>query len=342
MKFQNVFRRVVERFRLKKLLSLILLLIEINSSGQGAINFSSAATGVSAKFFLPPESQYGNVALRSNHPHRADLFWMPGATTVGVQASELTNQCNFNQAFSSILAQAGYFVGGSKVVPGWISGPIVAQLRIWDTSIPFASLPFYSGQIYYVSPLFIITPTVPPVQSPNLIALGLGVNLTLQTVPAVDPIPTISTNPQNKSVAAGANTSFSGNAYSIYGVSYQWLFNHLPINHATNSSVEITNVGPATVGGYAFIASNNYGAKTSTIANLASYSTLAISSGPTIRIMGAIGYPFRLEYSTTLNNDSNWLELATITMTNTVQDHVDTNALSHTQRFYRGLQTPQQ
>jgi hypothetical protein len=167
---------------MKKLLIISALVIAgaLSVHAQGRIAFASAGVGVNAKFATSPLSPTGsNLITASMANFRADLFWAPGNTTVGVDASTLAPQ-NYNANFSTVALQAGYFGVGTRTVEGWVSGPIVAQVRVWDTSFgSYAQAHDALGGSWFESPLFIVTPTVVPTAPANLVGLGNGVTYTL-------------------------------------------------------------------------------------------------------------------------------------------------------------------
>lgn len=75
---------------------------------------------------------------------------------------------------------------------------------------------------------------------------------------------------------AGGEYTFSINTRSVYPVSYQWLFGGTNVAGATNASLTITNVQLANQGDYFVIASNDFGATTSSVVNLTVYFTLTV------------------------------------------------------------------
>jgi len=145
----------------------------LSAHAQGTLVFASAGVGVNAKFYTDPAGPIGSNNITSSlsgGAFRADLWWAPGTTTVGVQNSDLVNQAGFNQIFSSVAAQAGYFTGGTKTLTGWSSGMIVAQVRVWDTAVGGGT--FGGSDYQFASPMFTLTPTIPPTAPVNLVGLG--------------------------------------------------------------------------------------------------------------------------------------------------------------------------
>jgi hypothetical protein len=175
----------------KVILTALALVAVISAQAQGRINFSSAANGVNAKFVtsgLDGDPLGVKSITVADATITADLFWTAGSTTVGVSAGQLTTQAGYNQAFSSVAAQAGYFSGGTKTVTGWVSGPIVGVVRVWDTAFgSFDVARFAPGAHWAETALFVITPTLSPTAAPALIGLGNPATYTLTYNPVPEP-----------------------------------------------------------------------------------------------------------------------------------------------------------
>ena len=73
---------------------------------------------------------------------------------------------------------------------------------------------------------------------------------------------------------AGTPNTFTCSTRSLYPVAYQWQFNGTNIAGATTTSLIISNAQTSDAGLYQVIASNEYGATTSTVVNLTIYFTL--------------------------------------------------------------------
>jgi hypothetical protein len=91
--------------------------------------------------------------------------------------------------------------------------------------------------------------------------------------------PQISSQPQNREVAAGATATFSVQATGTAPLQYQWQFNGATIPNANSSSLIISNVQSSDAGGYSVVVGNNFGSMTSTVA------TLTIFTAPTAPVI---------------------------------------------------------
>jgi endonuclease/exonuclease/phosphatase family metal-dependent hydrolase len=85
----------------------------------------------------------------------------------------------------------------------------------------------------------------------------------------------INSQPQNLSVAIGENASFSVSASGAAPLHYQWRFNSVAINSATNSTYTRTNAQLGDAGNYTVVITNATGSVTSSVA------TLVVNSGTT-------------------------------------------------------------
>ena len=80
--------------------------------------------------------------------------------------------------------------------------------------------------------------------------------------------PSITAQPQNRTVALGANTTFSVTASGTAPLSYQWRRDGVAILGATATNLTLTNVTVANEAAYSVVVTNLYGSATSTSATL--------------------------------------------------------------------------
>ena len=81
-------------------------------------------------------------------------------------------------------------------------------------------------------------------------------------------LPAITSPPQNRIVATNANVTFTVSVCGTPPFSYQWQFNSNNIAGATNATLILFNVTPASAGAYSVMVSNSAGAITSAPASL--------------------------------------------------------------------------
>jgi subtilisin-like proprotein convertase family protein len=91
--------------------------------------------------------------------------------------------------------------------------------------------------------------------------------------------PFVTAQPQSRAVGIGTTVDFFVNAVGAPPLSYQWHVNCRNIHNGTNSTLTISNVGPADLGNYSVTISNAFGEVTSWDASLAITNT----PGPLIR-----------------------------------------------------------
>src|SRR5207302_1668743 len=88
--------------------------------------------------------------------------------------------------------------------------------------------------------------------------------------------PTLISQPQSQTVAAGANATFTVAATGDPPLTYQWLFEGAPIAGATDASLTLTNVQAFDAGNYALLVSNPGGSV------ISSNAVLTVISPPVI------------------------------------------------------------
>ena len=107
--------------------------------------------------------------------------------------------------------------------------------------------------------------------------------LAVLTVNSGPTAPSITTSPQDQTVTAGQNATFTVAATGTLPLRYQWYFNtNTFLNSYTNTSLTVTNAQTNNAGFYSVIVTNNYGSATSSLARL----TVNIASTNT----GMVGY----------------------------------------------------
>lgn len=109
-----------------------------------------------------------------------------------------------------------------------------------------------------------------------------GVAVSTGAVLALRRPPTIVTQPQSRTVPAGATATFSVGLAGTPPFSYAWKFNgtNLPGAIGTNATLSLTNVQPAQAGDYFVVVTNTLGAATSAVA------TLTVTVPPTLAGVG--------------------------------------------------------
>lgn len=91
--------------------------------------------------------------------------------------------------------------------------------------------------------------------------------------------PIITNQPVSRMVNVGTNVSFTVTAGTTL-LRYQWYFNDALVPNATNATLSLTNVQPASQGGYFVVVTNLAGSITSVVANLSFLGGPSITSHP--------------------------------------------------------------
>jgi len=111
--------------------------------------------------------------------------------------------------------------------------------------------------------------------------------------------PAISSQPTNRVALAGSSHTFNVIATGDAPLQYQWRFNSNNIPNATNASYALSNLSTSDSGAYSVVISNNYGAVTSsaanlTVATLSSFGITAIEDTATNITLGTAGLSYTI------------------------------------------------
>jgi len=151
--------------------------------------------------------------------------------------------------------------------------------------------------------------------------------------------PSITLQPSNQTVLAGATVSFSVAATGTAPLDYYWQFNGASLGGAWAETFVLTNVQPAQAGGYSVLVTNIAGSVTSTVAILtvADHPLLLNPRTTTdgafaFTISGAAGLAYQVEVTTNLLE---WTPLNTVSNATGEADFIDTASSNSVSRFYR-------
>lgn len=147
--------------------------------------------------------------------------------------------------------------------------------------------------------------------------------------------------PLSQTVAIGSTAVLAVSAIGYRPLTYQWYFNGTnTIPGATNALLRLENLQPAQAGDYTVGVGNTAGITLSQPAFLNILPALKIDMVPAISLIGAVGLTYRLDYVNAVGSTTNWITLATITLTNSPEYYFDTSAIGQPTRFYRLMQVP--
>jgi hypothetical protein len=154
--------------------------------------------------------------------------------------------------------------------------------------------------------------------------------------------PVITNQPAHKTVAAGANATFTVGVSNTLGVTYQWQLNNTDlvnggnISGATGPTLTVTGVSASDVGHYRVKVTNVTGTVNSADATL---QIVGINFYPVITIAGKIGDTNVVEYATALA-PTTWIPLSTNVLTSAPQLVIDASSPGSNTRFYRAVYQP--
>lgn len=176
----------------------------------------------------------------------------------------------------------------------------------------------------------------------NVIAIS-GPSTGTTFLALVGAAPTISISnigPTNQTVGVGSQAIFFVTAIGALPLTYQWYFGTNLLEGATNRYLTLSNLQESQSGSYSVVVSNSQGSISSQPVTLSVTPTANIFMVPAIRLAGAIGDAFRIDYVNALGPTNNWTNLITITLTNAQQFYSDYSAIGQQTRLYRVVQLP--
>ena len=164
------------------------------------------------------------------------------------------------------------------------------------------------------------------------------------------PPPSITTQPQSQGVARGQNVSLSVVASSTLPLSYQWYFGSSKLGSgSTGATLNLSNLGASSAGGYSVVVSCDYGSVTSAVASVTVTNpivTLSAASGDGMGMTSA-GFSFQFSvptgqtYIVLASTDLlNWAPVYTNVAASATVAVTDASASSFTKRYYRVVLPP--
>lgn len=108
--------------------------------------------------------------------------------------------------------------------------------------------------------------------------MGLSATSAPVNITVIPQAPTITTQPQSQSIAAGGNVTFSVAVSGSAPFTYRWRLNGTNLAGAVSSSLSLNNVQSSQAGGYSVVVTNAAGSATSSSANLTVTCSYSLSS----------------------------------------------------------------
>jgi hypothetical protein len=276
------------------------------------VTLTATATGAPS----PAYKWYFNGAPLADGSHYA------GTTTSTLQISNL--QTNDTGGYSVIATNIGGSATSSVATvtvllpPSITSQPLNQTLTQGTTASFFAgaagSPPFTFQWLYNGSPLSdggqvtgstTTNLTISNVQFTNggnyalFVTNVVGSAMSTSAVLTVFAPPAITLQPGSQTILQNSNVLFSAAAMGTQPIGYKWFFNNVPLSDDTNltgsgtASLAIASAQTNNTGSYYVIATNAYGAATSSIANLTVVLPVVITQQPTNQTL-AVGSNFVL------------------------------------------------
>jgi len=125
----------------------------------------------------------------------------------------------------------------------------------------------------------------------------------------------------------GKNINISVGAVGSGQLYYQWYENGVPIAGANSATINFASIQFTNAGLYSVVVSSAYGSITNAAYQVVvNPANVSLGFCPSLTIGGVIGYSYIIQSTTNLANPNAWNTLTNLTLTQTVQLWVDTNA----------------
>jgi hypothetical protein len=161
---------------------------------------------------------------------------------------------NANGIYALSAGGKSYGTNSTVFGPGWNSS-------VWQEGVQYVVF----RNVAISNSLQTVNLSVYPSASSYAVISGMQI---VPTGSAGTQAPFISSQPQNQSVTAGNNATFTVTASGTAPLGYQWLFNGTDLAGATNPSLTLTGVTTNQAGGYSVIITNSAGSVLSSNASL--------------------------------------------------------------------------
>ncbi len=145
--------------------------------------------------------------------------------------------------------------------------------------------------------------------------------------------------PVSQTAETGSDVRFSALAIGKTPLHYQWYVNSVEAAaDATNCSLQLSAVQPASTGAYTVVVTNTSGSVTSPPVMLSVIARVERTTRPGLLITSQPGSTLNLEQTDALSLSANWAPLASISMSSASQWYFDGTGFTAGQRFYRAWQ----
>jgi hypothetical protein len=156
--------------------------------------------------------------------------------------------------------------------------------------------------------------------------------------------PTITNQPQNKTLSIGQPASFCVGAFGTATLDYQWCFNGTAMPGATNAMLTIPGVHATDTGNYTVVVTNIAGWVTSAAATLTVTNPAITLSAAACPSLPTSGFPFQVSVPAgttyvilTSTDFVNWTPIATNVALTGNEAFTDTSATNCPVRYYRAM-----
>jgi probable HAF family extracellular repeat protein len=152
--------------------------------------------------------------------------------------------------------------------------------------------------------------------------------------------PRIDLQPVGARLAFGQGFTLSVGAAGVSPITYQWTRNGTNIAGATGATLAILAASAADVGDYRVLVTNGGGTVPSTLVRIDVLDPeLTAESYVGLRIVGAVGASYRIEYRPSANA-AEWTTVTNLTLTSSPQRWVDLESVNLPSRIYHAVRLP--
>ncbi len=168
-------------------------------------------------------------------------------------------------------------------------------------------------------------------------ASGIGTAFQVTAPPA---LPAFGSQPVSLVVTNGGVVSFAALASGPGPLAYQWQLNGVNVSGATNTSLTVSNLSPASAGTYRLVVTGPGGSITSSNAAAAAFGITRSGNQPQYVIAGPVGRTFRLEARSSLATNVAWATLTNVVLSTNPSQIPDPDGGQPAARFVRAVLLP--
>jgi hypothetical protein len=184
-----------------------------------------------------------------------------------------------------------------------------------------------------------ITNVLLPDMGEYSVLVGNGYSSQLSDTATLSMSPSVTSPYVGATAIWGRSATLSVGAIGSGELSYQWFKDGVLLPSATGPTLDLPTVQLGDGGMYSVVVSSEFGSVTNTAQLVVNPAGTELGMYAGIKITGAVGYSYEIQYSTDLTQTNSWITLTNITLQQPIELWVDTSvdALTREHRYYRIL-----